>query len=210
MANNPSEVVTGARRIFSVPSIYRLAQSAIGADKVRDFLVDEVLHLTPGERVLDIGCGPADILEYLPDVDYVGFDHSASYIGAAQARFGERGQFINTAAGDIDLAPFAPRDIAMSIGVLHHLNDDEVRGALETARAVIGTTGRFVSLDPTFAEGQHAVGRFLASRDRGQHVRTPKETEQLVREVFENVSVSARHDLLRVPYSHVLVEARSV
>ena len=97
----------------------------------------------------------------------------------------------------------------MSIGVLHHLDDDEVLAALQTAKTVLASDGRFVSVDPTFADGQHPIGRFLASRDRGQHVRTPNETEALVTQVFNDVSVRTRHDLLRVPYSHVLVEART-
>ena len=182
---------------------------AVGAGKLRNALVEEIIRIEPGLRIVDIGCGPADILEYLPGVDYVGFDHSESYIASARSRFGERGRFINMAAGEVDLNEFAPRDLAMSVGVLHHLDDDEVIEALETARAVIGEDGRFVSVDPTFATGQHPIGRFLASRDRGQHVRTPEQTEALVTRVFDNVTVQARHDLLRVPYSHVLVEART-
>ena len=209
MSDQPSEVVTGVRRIFSVPAIYSFAQRAVGADKLRNALVDDILRIEPGLKIVDIGCGPADILEHLPEVDYVGFDHSESYIDSARTRFGDRGRFINMAAGDVDLDEFAPRDLAMSVGVLHHLDDGEVIEALETAKAVLGAEGRFVSVDPTFAEGQHPIGRFLASRDRGQHVRTPAETEALVTQVFEDVTVQARHDLLRVPYSHVLVEARA-
>lgn len=209
MSNEPSEVVTGVRRVFSVPAVYSLAQRAVGAEKLRKLLVGDILQVTPGLRILDIGCGPADILEHFPDVDYVGFDHSASYIESAQARFGDRGRFFNLSAAEVDLDEFAPRDLAMSIGVLHHLNDDEVLEALTTARTVLGADGRFVSVDPTFAEGQHPIGRMLASRDRGQHVRTPDETRALVTQVFDDVSVRARHDMLHVPYSHVLVEART-
>lgn len=208
MSDQPSEVVTGIRRIFSVPSVYSFAQRAVGADKLRNALVNDILRIEPGLKIVDIGCGPADILEHLPEVDYVGFDHSESYIDSARTRFGDRGRFINMAAGDVDLDEFAPCDLAMSVGVLHHLDDDEVLDALQTAKAVLGAEGRFVSVDPTFAEGQHPVGRFLASRDRGQHVRTPAETEALVTQVFNDVTVQARHDLLRIPYSHVLVAAR--
>ncbi len=210
MSDQPSEVVTGIRRIFSVPSVYSFAQRAVGADKLRNALVNDILRIEPGLKIVDIGCGPADILEHLPEVDYVGFDHSESYIDSARTRFGDRGRFINMAAGGVDLDDFAPRDLAMSVGVLHHLDDDEVLDALQTAKAVLGAEGRFVSVDPTFAEGQHPVGRFLASCDRGRHVRTPAETEALVTQVFNDVTVQARHDLLRIPYSHVLVAARTV
>lgn len=208
MENPPSEVTTGLRSLFSAPAIYSFAQRVVGADKFRKVLVDEILRIEPGLRVVDIGCGPADILEHLSEVDYIGFDHSRSYIESAAKRFGERGQFINMAAGHIDLSKYAPCDLAMSIGVLHHLNDSEVLEALQTAKAVLGGDGRFVSVDPTFVRGQNLIGRFLARRDRGQYVRTPAATEALVAQVFDRVTVQTRHDLLRIPYSHVLVEAR--
>lgn len=208
VSNRPSEVVTGLRRIFSVPAVYRLAQRAIGAEKLRRRLVDEVLGIRVGMRILDLGCGPADILTHFPDVDYVGFDHSENYIESARARFGDRGQFFNLSAADVNATDFAPRDLAISIGVLHHLNTEEAIAAIETARAVLGDNGRFVSVDPTFATGQHPIGRLLAKRDRGQFIRTPDETRALVSRVFDDVTIEVRHDMLHVPYSHVLVEAR--
>ncbi|NDC90135.1 MAG: class I SAM-dependent methyltransferase [Bacteroidetes bacterium] len=208
VSTNPSEVVTGVRRIFSVPTAYGLAQRMIGAEKFRKRLVDDVLGVEPAMRILDIGCGPADILNYLPEVDYVGFDHSPNYINAARERFNGRGRFFNLSASEIKFEEFAPRDLVMSIGVIHHLNDDEVIDALTTARNVLGSGGRFVSADPTFAEGQHTVGRFLASCDRGQFVRTPDEIRALVSEIFDKAVVEVRHDMLHVPYSHVLVSAK--
>jgi len=205
--DKPSEVVTGIRRIFSVPTVYRFAQWLVGADRFRKVLIEDFLQVETGMKLVDIGCGPADILKYLPDVDYVGLDHSRSYVDSAIARFGSRGQFIQITAGEIDLIQFAPRDLAISIGVLHHLNDGEALEMLKMAKAVLGENGRFVSVDPTIAVGQHPIGRFLASRDRGQHVRAPNSIEALVKQVFGKVTVHTRHNLLRIPYSHVLVEA---
>ena len=62
MSEQPSEVLTGARRIFSVPSIYRFAQRAIGAEQLRSRLVTDLFQISAGDRILDLGCGPADIL----------------------------------------------------------------------------------------------------------------------------------------------------
>ncbi|MDG2026678.1 MAG: class I SAM-dependent methyltransferase [Acidimicrobiales bacterium] len=209
MSEQPPEVLTGARRIFSVPSIYRFAQRAIGAEQLRSRLVTDLFQISAGDRILDLGCGPADILPYLPEVEYIGFDHSASYIAAAKSRFGDRGTFVQAGTTDFDIDAVAPCDVAMMIGVLHHLDDRQAVDALQTAAAALGPAGRFVSIDPTFTDGQHPVSRFLASRDRGQHVRTPEETVALVEKAFGRVADFTSHDLLRVPYSHVRIEARN-
>ena len=45
-------------------------------------------------RVVDVGCGPADILRHIRvPIHYHGFDLSPSYIDAARAAHGDRGQF---------------------------------------------------------------------------------------------------------------------
>jgi SAM-dependent methyltransferase len=199
--------VTGIRAIFSLPSAYRLAQNIIGAESFRQTLVGEILRVEPEARVLDIGCGTADILDHLPSIDYVGFDHSEGYIDSARARFGGRGRFVAGTAGAEALADVGARDLAIAIGVLHHLDDVQAAEALELAHRALRPGGRFVSVDPTFAAGQHRIGRWLAGRDRGQHVRTPAQTADLVSVVFPDTAVDVRHDLLRIPYSHVICQA---
>ena len=37
-------------------------------------------------------CGPADILAFLPEIDYLGIDYLESYIAAARRGFGNRGR----------------------------------------------------------------------------------------------------------------------
>lgn len=206
-ANDRSEIVTGVRSILSIPRAYRLAQRAVGADRFRRRLVTDVLRVGSEERILDLGCGTGDILDALPTVDYIGFDHSADYIEEARAAYGDRGEFIvATSDGVEDLA--RDRSLAMMIGVLHHLDDDEALAALRLAAAKLTDAGRFVSIDPTFVPGQSTIARILAKNDRGKHVRTPDEIAALAEAVFESVQTEVRHDMLRVPYSHVIVRAR--
>lgn len=192
--------------MFSLAPVYRLAQQGIGATRFRDVFANEILHARADDRVLDIGCGTADILDHLPELDYIGFDHNARYVESAAARYGGRGQFSNTAATDFTSVA-ADRSIAMAIGVLHHLDDDTAGEVLDLAARSLRPGGRFVSIDPTLVDGQARIARLIVSQDRGQHVRSPGEVADLFDPVFESVAISVRHDLLRVPYSHVVVEA---
>lgn len=196
---------SGVFSVLSVAPVYRLAQRLIGAEQFRRFLAEDVLVLDDHDRVLDIGCGTADILDHLPGVDYVGFDPSRRYIEAAAARFGSRGEFV-TSADELDRALEA-RTVVMAIGVFHHMDDATVHGALELAVRTLRPGGRVVSVDPAFTDDQHPVSRFLISRDRGRHVRRPEEMVALVADHFPEVDVVVRHDLLRLPYTHMIVQA---
>ncbi len=74
------------------------------------------------------------------------------------------------------------------------------------ARAALKPNGRFVSLDGAFVEAQARVARILLRRDRGKFVRYAEAYHGLASQVFPQVSLSVRHDLLRIPYTHVLLE----
>ena len=75
------------KSILAIPVAYRLFQGAVIGDfRRRD--AREFARPRPGDKVLDIGCGPGDILEVLSDVEYVGLDLSPEYIESAkEARF---------------------------------------------------------------------------------------------------------------------------
>lgn len=64
-----AQVTTGIRSILSIPQVYDLVQRIMGAHSGRKNLVS-CMRVHPGQRVLDIGCGTAEILSYLPDVKY--------------------------------------------------------------------------------------------------------------------------------------------
>jgi SAM-dependent methyltransferase len=194
------------RSILSIPTAYRLFGQLIGSRNYQVVYQCEYVQASPGQRILDIGCGPGDVLTYLPAVEYVGLDINPKYIRAAQARFRGRGEFRCEDVAKAVVREPASYDIVMANGVLHHLADSEARHLLELARQALKPTGRLVTHDPVYVANQSLTIRTLLRLDRGQFVRTPQAYQALVGQNFYEVHSHIRHDLLRIPYSvHIMV-----
>lgn len=197
----------GLRSLLSSARVYEWIQTLLGAQRGRSAFVSEHLKPVPGESVLDIGCGPATLLGYLPEVRYLGFDPSKRYIESARAVFGDRGEFVIGTIGEIDLVERGPYDLVVAQGVLHHVDDETAAALFDLSHRALAPSGRLVTIDPCFSERQSRLARTVIKRDRGRHVRSTDEYEALARAVFDDVHVQERHDLLRIPYTHAIVEA---
>ena len=198
--------MTSITRVLEIPRVYQWFSNWV-AGNGRETYVREYVRPAAGDRILDIGCGPADIVRELPQgVEYLGLDASSEYIAAARSRFGDRATFECQAVSPDLAARYSGFQIVMANGVLHHLDDTEALDALRLARAALGGTGRFVSLDGCFVPAQAAAARWLLRLDRGKHVRTPDQYLSLARRAFGNVVPHLRHDLMRIPYTHLIME----
>jgi ubiquinone/menaquinone biosynthesis C-methylase UbiE len=200
-----SERTGGARRVLSNPRVYELLQRALGSRSSRVAFVEQHLRPKPGDRILDVGCGPGDLLDVLPEVEYTGIDLSQSYIDSARDRHGDRGEFHRADARTTSF-PDASFEIVSVVALLHHLDDEGVTSVFRLASRALVASGRLVTLDNATRHGQHPVARWLIMRDRGIFVRTTDQYAQLARPFFETVRATTREDLLRVPYTHAILE----
>jgi SAM-dependent methyltransferase len=203
-----AQITTGIRSLLSSPWIYGLSQTILGCRKERKEIATAYLRPEAGFRVLDIGCGTAEIIEYLPEVDYFGIDLSQRYIRAAERRYGGTGVFSCVPLEEFVLAESEPFDLVISLGVLHHLDDEEVIHLFLKANSVLRPGGRIVTMDPAFVENQSLFAKTLMRLDRGKNIRTPNEYLNLCKNVFDEADVSVRHDLMTVPYSRAILQGR--
>ncbi len=201
-----TQVTSGMRAVLSVPAVYDLFENVVGATRCRASFVRDFVKPVAGERVLDVGCGTAAILACLPDVDYCGYDISEAYIAKARRRFGARGHFVAALLAEHSLEHERPFNLVLAIGLLHHLDDDEATQLLRLCRAALAPCGRLITLDPCFDHAQSPVARWIISRDRGQNVRDADGYRRLASDLFTMTAVHLRSDLLRIPYTHAILE----
>jgi len=202
-----AQKTTGLHAIFSHASLYNLAQRLVGAEKARHKLVQDYFPSEGGYRMLDIGCGTAEILRHLPaDIDYVGFDASEAYIAEARERFGARGAFRAELVREATLAEIGAFDLVLAFGLLHHLDDTEARTVFSLAHRALKPCGRVITVDPVYVEGQNPLARWVIGQDRGRNIRSADGYASLAREEFNEVATSVRHDMLNIPYSHLILD----
>jgi cyclopropane fatty-acyl-phospholipid synthase-like methyltransferase len=195
--------------LLSLPNAYIALQRALGADRLRYICIDE-LRLEPGDVVLDVGCGPAYYLHKLaPGVRYVGYDTSERYIEYARKRFARDEVDFRCGIFSPEAHGSAPKFTAvMLMGVLHHLSDAECKELLAGIRETLAPSGRVISLDTCFTEGDGAVSRWMAEHDRGEFVRTPEGFTSLAGEFFADVEGKSLDGITRVPSSFWVMQMR--
>ena len=200
-------MILDPRSFLATPALYRLFVNLISGPYARARVVNEFLRVKPGDSVLDVGCGSAEILSYIPDTDYCGVDISPEYIAAARSKYGNRGRFaIRAVAENTSFADLGKFNLVVAMGLIHHLNDSEAASLFSAAKAALKPGGRFVTLDNVFVPDQTTISRWIIRFDRGNHVRAKDEYFALANSHFESVSVKVFHDLLRIPHTHIVMD----
>ena len=192
--SRPGQRLMGSR---ALPLIYervwrplggRLLIGASTADERRIAL--ELLEITPGDTVLDVGCGPGNFsrafAEAAGDGLVVGLDASRTMLAQA-AREGGRVQYVRGDAGDLPF-PDAGFDAVCCFAALY-LIEDPLRAVAEIAR-VVAPGGRVA---------------LLASVSRGP---LPASAADAVVRGVSGVRVFGRDDLTDALRAHGLADVR--
>jgi SAM-dependent methyltransferase len=193
------------RSALAVPAAYNLWWNLVGGPAFARGLVRDYLQPRVGARILEIGCGPGTIVGYLPQVEYLGFDLSSKYIEMARKRF-PQAQFVCERVSQFSLARKQSFDAVLALGIVHHLDDQEARQLFQIAYDALKSGGRLITLDGVWTNDQSPAARWLLARDRGEYVRNEAGYVNIASQVFANVRASVRHDLIRIPYSHLILE----
>jgi SAM-dependent methyltransferase len=176
-----------SRPLLARPTLYHYLRQVVAGGIRFDQYVERYGLCDPGQRIADIGCGPADILRYVrperrPQF-YLGLDISARYLDAARARARRAG--IDAELMRLDLDRIPSDDVvrgelrgllerhrittALLLGVVHHIDDLAARTTIDLVHSV-ESVRRLITWDVMYLPGQR-VNNFLCDQDRGVHVR---------------------------------------
>lgn len=139
----------GAREAARLETVY--ASPAIAGQRAR---TRAVLQARPGERGLDIGCGPAFLAcelgrEVGPGGGIVGLDESPEMLEAARARIDREGlaDRVEVRQGDAARLPFPDGRLDFVTAVQVYLYVSDIAGALSEAARVLRPGGRLAVVD---------------------------------------------------------------
>jgi cyclopropane fatty-acyl-phospholipid synthase-like methyltransferase len=193
------------RRVLAIPAAYQLWWNVVGGPALAKVLVNDYIQPNAGARILEIGCGPGTIFGYLPQSDYLGFDLSPEYIDLARRRF-PKARFVCERVSQFSLANEHNFDVVLALGIVHHLEDAEARQLFQIAYDALKPGGKLVTQDGVWTDDQSPAARWLLARDRGEHIRNERGYLGIASQVFSDINPSIRHDLLRIPYTHLILE----
>jgi 2-polyprenyl-3-methyl-5-hydroxy-6-metoxy-1,4-benzoquinol methylase len=204
-----AQVTTGIRGILSRSKVYECFRDILGGQRATRLFVSEFIRPVPGMRILDIGCGPAGLLDFLPrDVQYHGVDINEKYVTSGRQKYGHRATFQCCAMEDAAAEAFRDYDLVLGMGFLHHLDQKPAERFFALAAQALRPGGRCLTVDSCLVPGQHPVARLLIAMDRGRNPRTAGDSVALARTAFAEVAHTVRHALLRRPYTHIIMECQ--
>jgi len=194
-------------KFLEISSVYAKLMNFLLGGNTYTTLVSEYIKPTNGCAVLDVGCGPVAILDFLPSVKYVGLDHNPKYIAAATKKFGAKGTFICAGVDQLNDHGLQTFDRIIILGVMHHLDDQQLTQLMRSLKDRLTRDGVLITFDVAYEDKQNLIAKFLAKNDRGKFVRTKDQYLEFISPTFSVEQADLHHDLLRVPYTHLITRS---
>jgi len=189
----------GIYSLLSNTFFYSLVQKVMSGTSFRKKIVKKYIT-KHNVKVLDIGCGPAEILDTLPKIKYYGFDINPIYINSAKKKYENKGKFFCKKFTNKNTKYLPKFDHVLLLGVLHHLSDKEINTLMPNIKKVLKRKGNIITLDNIFIHKQNFIAKFLIQMDKGENVRSRKGYLNILKNHFKKINSKIYHQKF-IPYT---------
>jgi ubiquinone/menaquinone biosynthesis C-methylase UbiE len=154
MTSNPASHTEG--RTVRWARLYDLGTTLLsfGRLSVLHRKIVDLAGIRPGERILDVGCGPGRLAIVAgivagPEGKTCGIDPAAEMVELARRNAARAGVRVRFEVGVIEALPYPDNhfDVVLNSLMLHHLPDQLKRRGLGEVRRVLKPGGRMVAVD---------------------------------------------------------------
>jgi ubiquinone/menaquinone biosynthesis C-methylase UbiE len=178
---------------------YDFIAKLLGADKARQALLQQA-KLTPGQRILDIGCGTGTFAvmakQLYPAVDIIGLDPDPKALARARQKAKKGRVSIRFDRGFADTLeyPSDTFDSVFSSFMFHHLESSNRERTLREVARVLKVGGRFLLLDFEASESGHGLMHLFHKSER-----LHDNSEERILALVQRSGFSAYQKLERIP-----------
>ncbi len=194
--------------LLQKPFFYNGFQHLVGRDKILKKLCQDYIMAKESDCILDVGCGTANIIDFLPNsCPYDGVDYDSYYIEHSRKKHINRKNthFFKKDIDEVKNDITKKYDLILVLGVFHHIDNEKVSSFLHhTSKNILTKEGRLIVIDNVLTESQSFISRYIIKKDRGQFIRKENDYIQLFKGYFKNHSYDIRDDLLNIPYTHII------
>ena len=186
--------------LINNPLIYKIIQGVMSGTSFRNGIIKK--NITKNNlKILDIGCGPAQILEHIPKCDYYGYDIDRRSIQYAKKKYYQKNyHFYCKKFNKTELKKLPKFDFIIFFGILHHLSNKEVYEILKLCKKIMKKNSKLLTEDPILLENQNVIAKFLIKKDRGLNVRDKQEYINLLKKHFKKIKNKVTHQYF-IPYT---------
>jgi SAM-dependent methyltransferase len=137
--------------------------------------VAQLIDLKSDDSVLEIACGPALILDYIGESNYIGIDLNLQHLNHAKSKYSSRKNtiFIHSDILGHDFSQYGNFDKILMLGFMHHLPDDDLKKILSIVSQLLNKKNpesSLVTFDPVRTK-YHFISNRLCDLDVGRFVR---------------------------------------
>ncbi len=134
------------------------------------------------KRVIDIGCGTGEFCSLFNVSNYLGIDISKNYIDYAQKKYKHRFCCCDAQLSGCKDAYF---DVALIIGVLHHLDNSSIESVLAETKRVLKEDGKVLLIEDIPIRSKfNLIGKLLQKLDIGHNIRPIDEYKKIFDQYF--------------------------